>query len=206
MKFVLPIISVLLLLAVVGGLAFYFGQKSTVSLQINPTPTPTQNNIKQTTPTQAQQNIQTNPNADTTIEAGGVLVFSPYSLKVPSDWTSQKETTQNSDMLTLSKAGYKIVIYQAAGGGGGCTYPGDPAQQMAQNFASFVEITNTNGFVFRRGPNGTPGGFTVCQKNASDGSFGFPTNFGNITITTPTPANNVTIAEVDAILASINKK
>ena len=207
MKYVLAVISVLLLLTIIGGAAFYFGQKSILSRPVSQTPTVVK--IDNTNPpiaTATPQAVQTNPNPETTIDSGGVLVFSAYTLKAPSDWASQKETLQYSDMLTLTKGDYKITIYQAAGGGGGCTYPGDPPAQMAQNFTSFVEITDPNGFVFRRGANGTPGGFTVCQKNATDGSFAFPTNFGNITITTPTPQDASTMAEIDGILASINKK
>lgn len=109
------------------------------------------------------------------------------------------------DNLTLSKTGYKIVISQAAGGGGGCTYPGDAPAEMAQSFTSFVEINNPNGYLFRRGPaQGSPGAWTVCEKR--QGSFGFPTTFGNITLTVPTTTDVTIMAEVDSILASLNKK
>lgn len=208
MKYVLPAISLIVLIAVIAGAAFYFGQKSGGSSSIAPTPSVTQlyptvnTQTTSVTSTPTTQTPQT-----TTVSAGGVLVFSAYTLSLPPSWTSQKETTQYSDMLTLTKDTYKITIYQAAGGGGGCTYPGQAPQEMAQSFSSFVEIMDPNGFVFRRGPSlGTPNSWTVCQKNASDGSFGFPTNFGNITIVNPTNPTDTTIAEIDSILASLNKK
>ncbi len=206
MKYILPAVSVIILIAVIGGGAFYLGQKSTGNSSITPTPTVAQ--VQTQTNTQPTSNVTPTTTVQSqTVSSGGVLVFSAYTLSIPLGWTSAKETTQYSDMLTLTKDSYKITISQAAGGGGGCTYPGEPPQQMAQTFSSFVEIMNPNGFVFRRGPSlGTPNSWTVCQKNASDGSFSFPTNFGNITITTPANPTDSVIAEVDGILASINKK
>jgi hypothetical protein len=204
MKYLLPGISIILLVLVVGGAAFYLGQK-TIKSNIVPPPTlsPTNAANNQITPTLTPMPTQTEK---TQVSSGGVLVFAKYTLDLPSGWTSQKEVTQYSDMVTLTKDSSKITIYQAAGGGGGCTYPGEAPQQMAQSFSSFVEVMDPNGFVFRRGANGTPGGFTVCQKNATDGSFGFPTNFGNITIITPQAPDANIMAEIDSILASLKKE
>ena len=206
-KYLLAAISILILVLVIGGAAFYFGLQSAnqnKGMVISPTPTvfQTTTNVGTTSASTPTPTVK----APKSVTAGGILVFSKYSLSLPDGWTSQKEVTQYSDMLTITKGSYKITIYQAAGGGGGCTYPGEAPQEMAQSFSSFVEITDPSGFVFRRGANGTPGGFTVCQKNAQDGSFGFPTSFGNITITTPIPQDNTTMTEIDSILASINKQ
>jgi len=208
MKYILSAISLLLLVIIIASAAFYFGQKSVGNSSITPTPS-----VAQLYPTVNTQttSVTTAPITQTpqttTVSAGGVLVFSAYTLNMPPGWASQKETTQYSDMLTLTKDTYKITIYQAAGGEGGCTYPGQAPQEMAQSFSSFIEIMDPNGFVFRRGPSqGTPNSWTICQKNASDGSFGFPTNFGNITILTPSNPTDTTIAEIDSILASLNKK
>jgi hypothetical protein len=209
MKYILGAISLILLIAIIAGAAFYFGQKSTpTSSSATPIPTSVTTQASPTSATQSGNTASPTPSAQTqSLSGGGILVFSAYTLTAPSDWTSQKETTQYSDMMTLSKNGYKLVIYQAAGGGGGCTYPGQAPQEMAQTFSSFVEIMNPNGFVFRRGPTqGTPNAWSVCQKNASDGSFAFPTNFGNITINTPANPTDAIMAEVDGILASLNKK
>lgn len=208
MKFVLPVVSILLLLAVVSGAAFYFGQKSTVGLQINPTPTigATQN----TNPaSQIQQTAQTTPVVQTkSVEAGGVLSFSKYTLDTPSDWAAQRTQGQDNDKLTLTKNGYSLEIYEAAFGGGGCLYPGDAPSEFAQTFSSFVEIQNANGFVFRRSPVAASGktAWTVCQKNTSDGSFGAPTQFGGISISGPVTANESLLAEIDSILTSLKKE
>ncbi|HYM65555.1 MAG TPA: hypothetical protein VES68_03675 [Candidatus Sulfotelmatobacter sp.] len=199
MKYLFPAISVIILIIVVGGAAFYLGQKS-----LNNTKAPAQQSqTQQTTPL-----LTPTPTVleKTQVSSGGILVFAKYTLDVPSGWVSQKENTQYSDMLTLTKDTYKISIYQAAGGGGGCLYPGDPDKEMAQRFQSFTEISNPNGYVFRRALTGSSvGAWTVCQKNATDGSFGFPTNFGNITITTPANPSNELMTEIDSILASLKK-
>ena len=207
MKYILSAISLLLLVVIIAGAAFYFGQKSTGNPSITPTPV-----VTQVSPTPAAQGTppaatpSVTPFVQTqTLSSGGVLVFKAYSLTAPADWTNQKETAQYSDMLTLSKNGYKLSIYQAAGGGGGCTYPGQAPQEMAQTFASFVEITDPNGFVFRRGPT-QQNAYSVCQKNTTDGSFGFPTNFGSITFTTPANPTDTMLAEVDGILSSLKQK
>jgi len=207
MKYILPAISLVILIAIIAGLAFYFGQKSAPAITSSVKPTPF---INKTSPTPI---TQTSPVASPTItpaptqslSGGGILVFKAYVLTAPLDWTSQKEVTQYSDMLTLSKNGYKITINQAAGGGGGCTYPGQAPQEMAQTFASFVEVTDPNGFVFRRGPT-QQNAYSVCQKNTTDGSFGFPTNFGSITFTTPANPTDTMLAEVDGILSSLKQK
>lgn len=205
MKYFLATILVLMLVLVIGGFAFYFGRQSTQSTsnkqEMTTSVTPTTFVTQETaTPTSTKNNSNIK-----TVIAGGVLVFSAYSVSTPSDWASQRQQGDNMDSLTLTKGNYKIIFSQVAGGGGGCTYPGDQPAQFAQNFTTFVEITDPNGFTFRRGPVQT-NSWTVCQKNTSDGSFGFPTNFGNITITTPASVDPAIIKEVDSILASLNKQ
>ncbi len=200
MKNVLIGIIMTLIVIAVGAGAFYLGQKTLKNPQTQTPLQQTTNKITSVltpTPTQTQAK---------TYEAGGILIFKAYSLSAPQDWVITKEKNSYMDNMTLTKLGYKLIISQTAGGGGGCKYPGDTPAEMAQSFTSFTEITNPNGFVFRRGANGTPGGFTVCQKNTTDGSFGFPTNFGNITITSPVPSSDTIMAEIDAILASLKKQ
>ena len=107
------------------------------------------------------------------------------------------------DKLTLTKLGYKMTISEGAFGGSGCLYPGDPPQEMAQTFTSYVEITDPNGFIFRRSSTGA-GGWTVCQKG-SGGSFGAPTSFGHINIAEPSVSDSTVVGEIDQILASLKK-
>lgn len=201
MKYLLGIISILILVLAIAGGAYYLGTKSNTNktemmTSVSPTPFVTAENPSPTS------------QAAKVVEAGGVLVFSKYSLELPDGWTSQREQGENMDKLTLSKLGYNLVLYQFAGGGGGCLYPGDEDLPMAQTFSSFVEVTNTNGFIFRRGQNGSgPNSYTYCQKNNTDGSFGSPTSFGGISLTTPgTPDKNaIVFPEADSIVASLKK-
>lgn len=202
---------IIVIIALVSFLAYDLGSKNSKSaqnpltVQNTPTPSPIQsepNPSPSFSPTPTPTQVQTK-----TITAGGALSFPIYTLKIPLDWTSQREQGQDSDKLTLTNLGYKITISEAAFGGGGCLYPGDAPSEMAQTFTIFVEIANSNGYVFRRGLSG-PNTYAVCQKNAADGSFGAPTIFGHISFETPgTPDKNGKVfPEVDAILASLNKK
>jgi hypothetical protein len=201
MKYILGIISIIILLIAIAIGAFYIGTKTTTNKTgMTTTPTPTAF-VSAETPTPTTT-------VPKTVEAGGVLVFNKYSLDLPEGWASQREQGENMDKLTLSKLGYNLILYQFAGGGGGCLYPGDQDLPMAQTFSSFVEVKNTNGFIFRRGQNDSgPNSFTYCQKNNTDGSFGSPTSFGGISLTTPgTPDKNaVVFPEADAIVASLKK-
>jgi hypothetical protein len=186
----------------IGIGAFYLGKSTLNNKQSPPTPTISQDN----TQTQAQQQLTPTPiQAQVkTITAGGVLSFPSYTLTLPDGWASQREQGQDSDKLTLTKLGYKITISEGAFGGSGCLYPGDAPQEMAQNFTSYVEISNPNGFIFRRSSTGLSG-WTVCQKG-SEGSFGAPTIFGHISITAPVTPDATIVAEIDSILTSLNKK
>lgn len=200
MKYLLPGISIILLVLVVGGAAYYFGKQSTLAPSATPTPTVSKaaNTNLKTTPTLTETPVKTK-----TVAAGGVLSFPTYTLITPSDWNSQREQGEDSDKLTLTKGGYKIVISEGAFGGSGCLYPGDPPQEMGQTFTSYVEILNPNGFIFRRSSTGISG-WTVCQKG-NEGSFGTPTIFGHISITAPSTPDTTIITEIDSILASIKK-
>lgn len=204
MKYLLPAISIIILIIIVAAGAFYFGKQSKLIPSVTPAPTGFE---------AAKTNAQTTPiitkalDKTKTVVAGGVLSFPAYTLNIPLDWTSQREQGQDSDKLTLTKSGYKIIISEGAFGGSGCLYPGDAPQEMAQTFSSFVQINNPNGFVFRRGGEELSNGqrvWTVCQKG-SEGSFGAPTIFGHINITGPANTNDAILAEIDSIFASIKK-
>ena len=202
MKYFLPGILILILVIIIGAGAFYLGKQTVKPQDITPTPTVFEkaNTNAQATPTITKTPVQTK-----TVAAGGVLSFPAYTLNIPLDWTSQREQGQDSDKLTLTKGGYKITISEAAFGGGGCLYPGDPPSEFAQTYSKFVQISNPNGFVFRRGSSSdTDTGWTVCQKS-SEGSFGAPTIFGHINITTPVNPSDEIMAEIDSIFASIKK-
>jgi len=201
MKYLFGIISILILVLAIAGGAYYLGLKNNTNkaeMMTSLSPTPY---VSQETPTPTDSQTKT-------IEAGGVLVFNKYSLELPEGWTSQREQGESMDRLTLSKLGYNLVLYQFAGGGGGCLYPGDEVVPMAQTFSSFVEVKNTSGFIFRRGQNDSgANSYTYCQKNNTDGSFGSPTSFGGVSLSTPgTPDKNAIIfPEADKIVGSLKK-
>lgn len=200
MKYLLGTISIILLLIIIAGGAFYFGQQSASQereMTTTPTPTPFVT-VEAPTPEVIQEDVKT-------VKAGGVLALSAYTLTTPSDWTSQREQGEGMDKLTISKEGYKITIYQAAFGGGGCIYSGEP-EAFFTKYGNYVEIQNLNGLVFRRGQNESTGktSWTVCNKG-TDGTYGTITPFGGITIQNPLTIDEEIMAEIDGILASLKK-
>ena len=203
MKSVFIGVIITLVVLGIGAGAFYLGQKT---MPGGKTEVLVNNNSEKITQAPTTEIITPTPIQieKQTITAGGVLSFPTYTLTLPAGWTSQREQGQDMDKLTLTKMGYKITISEGAFGGSGCLYPGDPPQEMAQNFTSYVEISNPNGYVFRRSSTGSSG-WTVCQKG-SEGSFGGPTIFGHISITAPSTPDTTIVAEIDSILASLNKK
>ncbi len=151
----------------------------------------------------------TAPKQTTTVKAGGVLVFKAYSIEVPLDWQYSKEGSPSgdvpSDKLILTKDGYKITIYQAATGGAQCLYPGDAdVEGPSSKFVSYTGITTQTGDLLRRGTSQGNIGFTVCEKQGSNG-YGQPTSFGHIAITTPGLPDNQMLIVIDSILSSLKK-
>lgn len=144
------------------------------------------------------------PASGTTVTAGGVLVFSKYTVQIPSDWQSAKESGPDMDKLTLTKGGYKIAIYEAATGGAQCLYPGDPDAEMATRYTTFTEITTQSGGKLRRSGTGATA-FTICEKPLGNTAYGLPTTFGHISVTTPASPTPAMMAEIDGILATLKK-
>ena len=212
--------KIVVILVVVGVILFagyYFGihaNKNTT--QTTPSPTLVQSSIQnQSTPPQATKTPSETVTPTTTqvskknVSAGlsSNPSFSKYSVAIPSGWTDTHQGDANSDKLTITKGNYSIVIYQAAFGGGGCVYKGDPDSNFAQRFSDFVGITGTSG-QFRRSWNkdgANPIPYTVCQQ-AKDGSYGSITAFGHIDVKSPNPSDDTTISEIDSMIASITKQ
>jgi hypothetical protein len=204
MKYLLPGILVMFLVIIIGAGAFVLG-KQTINNSSNLTPTPTTAQV-------SNENIEETKLSPTTsqtkeVQAGGVLSFPKYTVTLPEGWTSEREQGENMDKLTLTKENYVITINEAAFGGSGCLYPGDPPSEMAQTFTAFVEINTPNGFLFRRSggevSNGKRG-WTLCQKTTGE-FFGAPTMFGHVSISGPATTDAVILAEVDSIISSFKK-
>jgi len=188
-----------------GG--FYLGSKS-ISQTPETTPSPTVASSPTATipsPTLTSQKTKA-------VKAGltGGNFFTPYIIDIPDGWTDARETTVAAgiDKLTLTKNGYSVTIYQAAMGGGGCLYPSDKPAEMSQTFTDFTDINGKSG-QFRRSWNEQGGAktlsYTVCKKG-SDNSYGVLTPFGAISVASPNPAEPSILAEIDGMIASLNKQ
>jgi|GEM_PF-4090460 len=145
------------------------------------------------------------PQSGTLIKAGGILVFKAYSLELPVGWTSSTDGSiaGQIDKLTLAYGTYKIVFTQAAMGGGGCVYPGQPSQDMSVTFNAFDAVTTSTGEKLRVGvlPSGNR---AVCEMQ--NGSWGDLTEFGHIDITNPPTPDQAVLTQINSILSSLVKQ
>lgn len=139
------------------------------------------------------------------------LSFTKYQISVPGAWTPNHTTTNEGtwvDTLTLTKGTTTLKIFQGATGGAMCMYPGDPAfEGPSSSYDSFTVITTADNIQLRRGTtdtnNGTTKGYTMCQKGTD--SFGQPTVFGHMSLTTALNPDAALLTEVDAMISSLKK-
>ncbi len=199
----------MIVLAVLGyGLGSLIGKKAAVAsptpitARISPTPT-TDTSVNSAAPL-ASGPIAAQQTSMKTIHAGVKTdVFSPYSLTVNPGWTENHivDSSGKTDKLLLSKSGYVLTILQDNAGAGVCLYPGDSPQPMAQSFTTFSGIPGIK-LQYRRGTS-DGSSYTVCQKIGDH--FAFPTEFGFITYSAPSPVDNTLLNDMDAMVASLSK-
>lgn len=208
--------KIVIILAVVGAVSYgmyTYGRTSLAPVSTPGSVSPT----AETTPDPGLQpekkpesaKITTKINAGLGADSG--LSFTKYTITVPEDWTPNHTTTNEGtwvDTLTLTKGPSQLKIFQAATGGGMCLYPGDADfEGPSSRYDSFVIITTVDGITLRRGTttatNGTTKGFTMCQKGTE--TYGQPTVFGHMSLTTPSGPDTSLLTEVDAIVASLTK-
>lgn len=197
-------ITVILVLALIGVGVYEFGknQLPTTNVFNLPKPSVTQAIISPVVTLVTPTGVLSPTPSFKKVSAGMKnQLFSPYSVMVPSGWVDNHATNTASDTLTLTKGQYLLTISQAAGGAGSCNYPGDTVEPMAQVFTNFVGITGTFS-QFRRGTSDNKT-YTVCEQKST--GFSFPTSVGYITYAVPTSADQATLAEMDAMVASLVK-
>lgn len=162
-----------------------------------------------TKPTPASQVSTPEPTASTkAITAGGVLSFNKYTIEIPDGWEVAKEEEPagevDLDRLNLTKAGYKISIFQAATGGVACLYTGDPeVEGPSVTYPFYKQLTTESGNKLRRGGEEGGAAFTVCEFQSNQ--WIAPTSFGHISITLPANAPEAAIEEIDSMLTSLTK-
>lgn len=143
------------------------------------------------------------------VNAGGIKPFSTYVLSGVGGWTPTKIENSTSSKIVLTKGNYSVTILQGAFGGTGCTFPGDKSAEMSVQLSSSTMIELLSGNPLRRGQaqsaNANETDFTVCQKE-SDGSYGTITDFGVINYVTPLNPDSETLAEMDAMVGSLQKQ
>jgi len=198
-------ISIILIVILLGVGIYELGKnqtpsKNTFVMSKQPTPIPT----LATSSASITPSITVTPAGEVSKKVTAGIknqLFSQYTVTVPSSWTADHTSNTASDTLTLTKNQYVLTISQAAGSAGSCDYPGDTVEPMAQVFSNFVGITGTFS-QFRRGTSDNKA-YTVCEQKT--GGFSFPTSVGYITYATPVQADQATLAEMDGMVASLDK-
>jgi len=197
-------IAILLVFVLIGVGAYEWGKTQTPSTNVFNLPKPsvtqaiTSPVVSITNPTGVPS-----PTPGSKKVSAGIKnqLFSPYTVTVPSGWVDNHTANTASDTLTLTKGQYALTISQAAGGAGSCDYPGDTVEPMAQVFTGFVGITGTFS-QFRRGTSDNKT-YTVCEQKSS--GFSFPTSVGYIAYNVPASADQMTLGEMDGMVATLTK-
>lgn len=204
------ILAVVVVAGLIGG-GIYFGQKlKSGSIQVSISPTPAQRAV--ITPSSSASAVTTPTSTQPThfaVSAGGISPFSAYTLSAITGWTLSKDHSSALDKITLTQGDYQLIILQAAIGGGGCTFPGDQQTQMSMQLTNPIDILLLSGQPLRRGtaqsPNTNQASFTICQKG-TDGSYGSLTTFGAINYATPLNPDASVVAQMDAMVGSLQKQ
>ena len=139
--------------------------------------------------------------------------FSGYTLKYGEDWTETSERDDNigTAKLTLIKDKYSITIQQGPMGGALCIYKNADLPQGFEGPTSdkrgkaYTDIETSFGSLRRNEESGGIGenGFSFCQKNDQDGSYGSFTSVGAMGYSGPATFDPATLTEMDDIIKSI---
>jgi hypothetical protein len=202
------IIFGIIIVGILAGGGYYFGSQfgeeqkdiATQSTQnLTPTTTPS--------PTIAPKQIVTSGLGN--IEG---VNFPKYQIAVPFDWTVEKEHSEEQsplDVLTISKSGYKLKIFQAATGGAMCQYPGDAAfEGPSSTYTIFKELSDSEGRIYRRSGSETLSkdgtrGFTLCHK--SEYGWQQPSPYGHVGYTLPGTYDVQILEEMDGMIQTLKK-
>jgi hypothetical protein len=207
------LVLILLVLGGAAGAAFYFGRQSAPPAQPASTEAPAQTATPAMTGEEAVPS--TNTDLGTTVTAGlGAsygLSYDQYTVSLPAGWTytHDQDTSVPMDTLTVTRGAYMIKIFQAATGGALCLYPGDPDfEGPSSRYDTYTAITTADGTQVRRSGTtaaaGTTRGFTICQRS-TDGSWGQPTHYGHMQLTTPLAPDAPILTQMDGIIASLKE-
>lgn len=200
----------ILIAAILVGGGVFLGLKGNKNSASYPTPAnrvmPTPTAVKESAKSQSSS-----PSANTnqTVVVNGTSPFVSFSASIPYGWQTKKETIADRVKVTFSDGTNKVIISQAAGGGGQCVYPGEKPANFSTEFQSPTLIKGSGGNFKRAAPsigsqsNGIQN-FTVCELRI--GNYQFPTEFGYISYKTDLNPSESTLSQLDQIVASLKKQ
>lgn len=208
------IVLIVIVLGGVAGGAYYYGMKGgntekdkkdlVLKSEEGSTSDTANSDSDQVEPTKA-------PVATVQVNAGSVE-HTKYSINVPEDWTSTKDTSNSNDMdkLTLTKNGYTVVIYQANMGGSMYSFSDAKVDgPMAQEYTgTYSDFTGATGEKYRRidsSSQNKPGEKSYGVLVFGSDAYQTPTTFGGISYTTPLNPSEEMLDEMDSIISSLKK-
>lgn len=208
------IVGILLIAGGLIGAGIYLGQKYK-SPQVSTQPSPTQMVSVSPTPASSSGVLQSQKTigVHVTVTSGGVYTFDKYMLSAFSDWTVTKNQDNGTDKLVIAKGDYSITILQGPIDGGACYFPGETPQGMGIALTNPVAtIPLLTGDILKRGQADSqtnPGKETdqICgQGKLGNNQYGTFTQFGVITYITPLTRDADTLAQMDAMVGSLQKQ
>lgn len=202
---------VVVVLGVVAGGAYFFGQKNIGTPKVEKEFVVATSDSS-VTPTVAVTTVTpTSKPTLTTKVSAGTTTHTTYSLDVPEDWKSDHTIAEKDmDKLIISKNGYSVTIYQAAMGGAMYSFPDAKAEgPMTQEYkGTYSDFTGATGEKYRRidsSAQNKPGekNFTVLIFGTD--TYQTPTLFGAISYTTPIAPDEKMLETMDSIISSLKK-
>ncbi len=166
----------------------------------------TETPVASPTPTVFQPTPSVWTKGDTFVGTAPFVGFTTYLM---TGWTEKKETVGTGFKVTIANGNYQIVISQAPGGGGTCTYPGDQPVQMASPFNQPTDIPgfpDTNRQFRRATQPGEPTGATLtylfCQQKSGN-TYAMPTDYGYISYVVPQNPSSDMLVQMDATIGMV---
>jgi hypothetical protein len=210
-RYILIPLGILLLLLIVGGIAYYVSAQKAKSLELGerieipsqisqPIPSPTINSM----PSKDGYDIYTN-------EQLPGISFDPYTLQYPNSWTKIVEReSEMIDILSLSKDNHTIAIWQGPTDGNGCIYEGEMPKGPYADYRNipYTEIESKIG-PLRRVPvtssNPNQITFRFCAISLNQTTYVSLSDVGIISYTVPTNYDSSLLEEMDQIISTLDK-
>ena len=135
--------------------------------------------------------------------------FTAYDVEVPQGWEISKDTKDNLEALRLTKNNHSLQITQFEIENKYCEFESEAVSPQPQvSFSQYSMLIGNDLNLYRRGwdeeEQEETQEFIYCEKR--DEGFFMPTKYGYITSTTPWPADENILLEIDEMIQSLQER